>query len=80
MDIPRTDPGEPFFRDHAENRAALRALCVTFALDSGIGYCQGMGDVLSPLFYVLRSEPLAYFCFKSACACLYVFIFLVFPL
>lgn len=43
----------PYFQE------ALRSILIIFAkLNPGIRYVQGMNEVLAPLFYVFRNDPI----------------------
>lgn len=45
---------------------SLFNILITYALSHpNVPYAQGMSDLLSPLFYVLRDEALAYTCFAA---------------
>ncbi len=61
-DAARTHPGLAFFAGAGpaspRRRAALaRALYVTARLNKGVGYVQGMNELLAPLLYVFATEP-----------------------
>ncbi|CCF58616.1 hypothetical protein KAFR_0F00190 [Kazachstania africana CBS 2517] len=46
------------------NLIALKNILVTFnVFNSDLGYVQGMTDLLSPIYYILRDETMAYWCF-----------------
>ena len=53
-DVPRTEPGAPFLEAAGgAQRARLGRLLKLYALqDPGVGYCQGMGDLLAALLRV----------------------------
>lgn len=47
-----------------EHLSALRDILFTYnELNSQLGYVQGMSDLLSPLYYVIRDEPLTFWAF-----------------
>ncbi|PSS32804.1 TBC1 domain family member protein [Actinidia chinensis var. chinensis] len=77
-DVKRTHPDMHFFSGDSEfaktNQDALRNILIVFAkLNPGIRYVQGMNEILAPLFYMFRNDPIeehaafaeadAFFCF-----------------
>ncbi len=65
-DVWRTDRYHRFYSgDSNKNVEVLFNILMTYALENGGFYAQGMSDMLSPLLFVLREEPLSYICFKS---------------
>ncbi|KRZ56932.1 TBC1 domain family member 25 [Trichinella nativa] len=66
-DVIRTDREHPFYAGDEWNNAGLTSLfniLTTYALfHPQVSYCQGMGDLVSPLLVVLGDEALAYVCF-----------------
>ncbi|KAG8179371.1 hypothetical protein JTE90_012069 [Oedothorax gibbosus] len=65
-DARRTDRQLPFFRGSDDNphTRALSNVLTTYALNHpDTSYVQGMSDMLSPILYVMRTEPHAYVCF-----------------
>ncbi|XP_074383518.1 uncharacterized protein LOC141725043 isoform X1 [Apium graveolens] len=62
-DVMRTHPDLHFFSGDTpfakSNQEALRSILIIFAkLNPGIRYVQGMNEVLAPLFYVFRNDPI----------------------
>lgn len=65
-DVWRTDRCQRFFAgDSNKNVEALFNILLTYSLANGGFYAQGMSDLLSPLYYVLRDESLSFVCFTS---------------
>ncbi len=65
-DVWRTDRYHRFYSDDSnKNVESLFNILMTYSLENGGFYAQGMSDMLSPLLFVLRDEPLSYICFKS---------------
>ncbi|KAG5560669.1 hypothetical protein RHGRI_003859 [Rhododendron griersonianum] len=69
-DVKRTHPGMHFFSGESQsatsNREALKNILIVFAkLNPGIRYVQGMNEILAPLFYVFRNDPMEE---NAACA------------
>ncbi|KRX36588.1 TBC1 domain family member 25 [Trichinella murrelli] len=66
-DVIRTDREHPFYAGDEWSNAGLTSLfniLTTYALfHPQVSYCQGMGDLVSPLLVVLGDEALAYVCF-----------------
>lgn len=56
-----TETSSMFINEHL---SALRDILFTYnELNSQLGYVQGMSDLLSPLYYVIRDEPLTFWAF-----------------
>jgi hypothetical protein len=74
-DIVRTCPEHTFFEGSIRRQAMERILFIYAKLNPGVGYVQGMNEVLGIIFYVLASdpseewgagaEPDAFFCFTN---------------
>ncbi len=65
-DVWRTDRCHRFYSGESNrNVETLFNILLTYSLANGGFYAQGMSDLLSPLFYVLRDEALAFVCFTS---------------
>ncbi|KAF7635438.1 Rab-GAP TBC domain-containing protein [Meloidogyne graminicola] len=64
-DVLRTDRRNSFFAgDGNANLEIMKSILLTYAVKfPEINYIQGMSDLLSPLLFTLRDEPLAYWCF-----------------
>nr|CAB3266836.1 TBC1 domain family member 25-like [Phallusia mammillata] len=65
-DVLRTDRSHPFFEgnDDNPNTICLLNILTTFSLTHPkVSYCQGMSDLVSPIFVVLNNEAQAYVCF-----------------
>ncbi|XP_013412563.2 TBC1 domain family member 25-like isoform X2 [Lingula anatina] len=65
-DVLRTDRTHKFFAgaDDNKNIVSLFNILVTYAVTHPeVSYCQGMGDVVSPLLFVQQDEANAYLCF-----------------
>ncbi len=58
-DAARTHPGLAFFAAPRRRAALARALYVAARLNPGVGYVQGMNELLAPLLYVFATEPTA---------------------
>ncbi|KAL8106182.1 uncharacterized protein LOC141678319 [Apium graveolens] len=61
-DVMRTHPDLHFFSGDSlfakSNQEALRSILIIFAkLNPGIKYVQGMNEVLAPLYYVFKNDP-----------------------
>ncbi|KAK1381250.1 Rab-GAP TBC domain-containing protein [Heracleum sosnowskyi] len=61
-DVMRTHPDLHFFSGDSSfaksNQEALRSILIIFAkLNPGIRYVQGMNEVLAPLYYVFKNDP-----------------------
>lgn len=62
-DVKRTHPDMHFFSGDSalakSNQEALRTILIVFAkLNPGIRYVQGMNEILAPLFYVFKNDPI----------------------
>ncbi|PSS34827.1 TBC1 domain family member protein [Actinidia chinensis var. chinensis] len=62
-DVKRTHPDMHFFSGDSEfaktNQDALRNILIVFAkLNPGIRYVQGMNEILAPLFYMFKNDPI----------------------
>eukprot|EP01062_Namystynia_karyoxenos_P033880 TRINITY_DN2486_c0_g1_i1.p1 TRINITY_DN2486_c0_g1~~TRINITY_DN2486_c0_g1_i1.p1 ORF type:complete len:1025 (+),score=306.39 TRINITY_DN2486_c0_g1_i1:138-3212(+) len=64
-DVLRTDRTVDLYADEdGEGASALRRILISYAFfNFDLGYCQGMSDILSPLYYVLRDEAEAFWAF-----------------
>ncbi|GFY42168.1 TBC1 domain family member 25 [Trichonephila inaurata madagascariensis] len=65
-DVRRTDRTVKFYDgpDDNSNIRALFNILTTYAVNhQNVSYCQGMSDLLSPIFYVMKKESEAYVCF-----------------
>lgn len=65
-DVLRTDRSHEFYAgsDENENIISLFNILVTYALTHpDVSYCQGMGDLASPLLVTQKDEAQAYICF-----------------
>ncbi|CAF2649969.1 unnamed protein product [Rotaria sp. Silwood2] len=66
-DVTRTDSSVKFF-DNKKNssRQKLFNILMTYCIyHPEPGYVQGMTDMVAPIFYVIRDEPLVYACFSA---------------
>lgn len=72
-DVWRTDRYHRFYSGDAnKNVESLFNILMTYSLGNDGFYAQGMSDILSPLLFVLRDEPLTYLCFVALmkrCSC-----------
>uniref|UniRef100_A0A915MRZ4 Rab-GAP TBC domain-containing protein n=1 Tax=Meloidogyne javanica TaxID=6303 RepID=A0A915MRZ4_MELJA len=66
-DVLRTDRRNSFFAgDGNANLETMKSILLTYAVRfPEINYIQGMSDLLAPLLFTLRDEPLAYWCFTE---------------
>lgn len=65
-DVCRTDKQHRFFAgDSNKNIESLFNILMTYSLSNGGFYAQGMSDLLSPLLFTLRDEPLSFICFQA---------------
>ena len=65
-DVWRTDRCHRFYSgDSNKNIESLFNILLTYSLKNGNFYAQGMSDLLSPLLFVFRDEPLSYVCFQA---------------
>ncbi|XP_033725984.1 TBC1 domain family member 15-like isoform X2 [Pecten maximus] len=66
-DVPRTDRDQEYFSGARNpHLTVLRDILVTFvAFHPGIGYAQGMNDILARFLVVFDSEVEAYWCFRN---------------
>ncbi|CAF1043085.1 unnamed protein product [Rotaria sordida] len=64
-DVTRTDSSEKFFCNKTNSsRQKLFNILMTYCIyHPEPGYVQGMTDMVAPIFYVIRDEPLVYACF-----------------
>ncbi|XP_056629757.1 TBC1 domain family member 16 [Diorhabda sublineata] len=64
-DVVRTDRGNPFFAgDNNPNLQIMKNILLNYAIyNSGLGYTQGMSDLLAPVLYELQDEVAAFWCF-----------------
>uniref|UniRef100_A0A1I8BN82 Rab-GAP TBC domain-containing protein n=1 Tax=Meloidogyne hapla TaxID=6305 RepID=A0A1I8BN82_MELHA len=66
-DVLRTDRRNSFFAgDGNANLETMKSILLTYAVRfPAINYIQGMSDLLAPLLFTLRDEPLSYWCFTE---------------
>eukprot|EP00818_Percolomonas_sp_WS_P005034 CAMPEP_0117449010 /NCGR_PEP_ID=MMETSP0759-20121206/7709_1 /TAXON_ID=63605 /ORGANISM="Percolomonas cosmopolitus, Strain WS" /LENGTH=762 /DNA_ID=CAMNT_0005241441 /DNA_START=777 /DNA_END=3065 /DNA_ORIENTATION=+ len=66
-DVVRTDRTNPLYAsDDSPYLQIIYRVLVTYAFyNYDLGYCQGMGDFLSPLLSVVRDETLTYWCYST---------------
>jgi len=66
-DVVRTDRNHPMFQaDNSPFLVILNDVLVTYAFyNFDLGYCQGMGDLLSPILSVIPDEVEAFWAFAS---------------
>ncbi|CAH0564454.1 unnamed protein product [Brassicogethes aeneus] len=64
-DVVRTDRGNPFFSgDDNPNLVIMKNILLNYAIyNSGLGYTQGMSDLLAPVLCELKDEVAAFWCF-----------------
>jgi hypothetical protein len=64
-DVVRTDRGNPFFAgDDNPNLDIMKNILLNYAVyNSGLGYTQGMSDLLAPVLCELKDEVAAFWCF-----------------
>ncbi|KAF2897872.1 hypothetical protein ILUMI_08303 [Ignelater luminosus] len=64
-DVVRTDRGNPFFAgDDNPNLDIMKNILLNYAVyNPGLGYTQGMSDLLAPVLCELRDEVAAFWCF-----------------
>lgn len=64
-DVVRTDRGNPFFAgDDNPNLEIMKNILLNYAVyNPGLGYTQGMSDLLAPVLCELRDEVAAFWCF-----------------
>lgn len=64
-DVVRTDRGNPFFAgDDNPNLGIMKNILLNYAVyNPGLGYTQGMSDLLAPVLCELRDEVAAFWCF-----------------
>ncbi|CAG9767240.1 unnamed protein product [Ceutorhynchus assimilis] len=64
-DVVRTDRGNPFFAgDNNPNLIVMKNILLNYAIyNPGLGYTQGMSDLLSPVLCELKDEVAAFWCF-----------------
>ncbi|CAH1999674.1 unnamed protein product [Acanthoscelides obtectus] len=64
-DVVRTDRGNPFFAgDNNPNLTIMKNILLNYAVyNSGLGYTQGMSDLLAPVLFELKDEVAAFWCF-----------------
>lgn len=64
-DVVRTDRGNPFFAgDNNPNLDVMKNILLNYAVyNPGLGYTQGMSDLLAPVLFELRDEVAAFWCF-----------------
>ncbi|KAK4257419.1 hypothetical protein QN277_007012 [Acacia crassicarpa] len=66
-DVVRTDRLQAFYEgDDNPNVNVLRDILLTYSFyNFDLGYCQGMNDLLSPIYFVMGDESEAFWCFVS---------------
>ncbi|GAB2300302.1 hypothetical protein Dimus_034338 [Dionaea muscipula] len=66
-DVVRTDRSLPFYDgDDNPNVNFLHDILLTYSFyNFDLGYCQGMSDLLSPIFYVMKDDSEAFWCFSA---------------
>ncbi|XP_023310407.1 TBC1 domain family member 16 [Anoplophora glabripennis] len=64
-DVIRTDRGNPFFAgDNNGNVGLMKNILLNYAVyNPGLGYTQGMSDLLAPVLCELKDEVAAFWCF-----------------
>ncbi|KAK9885196.1 hypothetical protein WA026_010702 [Henosepilachna vigintioctopunctata] len=64
-DVVRTDRSNPFFAgDDNPNLEIMKNILLNYSVfNSGLGYTQGMSDLLAPVLCELKDEVLAFWCF-----------------
>lgn len=64
-DVVRTDRGNPYFAgDNNPNLVIMKNILLNYAIyNTGLGYTQGMSDLLSPVLCELKDEVAAFWCF-----------------
>ncbi|KAK5640793.1 hypothetical protein RI129_009340 [Pyrocoelia pectoralis] len=64
-DVVRTDRGNPFFSgDNNPNIVIMKSILLNYAVyNPGLGYTQGMSDLLAPVLCELRDEVATFWCF-----------------
>ncbi|XP_044760704.1 TBC1 domain family member 16 isoform X2 [Coccinella septempunctata] len=64
-DVVRTDRGNPFFAgDENPNLEIMKNILLNYSVfNPGLGYTQGMSDLLAPVLFELKDEVLAFWCF-----------------
>jgi len=64
-DVVRTDRNvDIFIANDSQYLEKLRNILLTYGMwNFDLGYCQGMGDLLSPLLHVIRDESQTFWCF-----------------
>ncbi|KAJ8923382.1 hypothetical protein NQ315_001940 [Exocentrus adspersus] len=64
-DVVRTDRGNPFFAgDNNANIGLMKNILLNYAIyNPGLGYTQGMSDLLAPVLCELKDEVAAFWCF-----------------
>lgn len=66
-DVTRTDRQHPDFKDDdSPNLVILNDILITYGFyNFDLGYCQGMGDLLSPIIVTQRDEVDSFWCFAN---------------
>jgi hypothetical protein len=64
-DVVRTDRSVDIFVDQdSQYLIKLRSILISYGMwNFDLGYCQGMGDLLSPILHVIRDESQSFWCF-----------------
>lgn len=64
-DVNRTDRNMPFYAgDNNKNLEVLHDILMTYVMyNFDLGYVQGMSDLLSPIYCLLRNEVDSFWCF-----------------
>lgn len=66
-DVVRTDRSHPLFADEdSEYLKIIHRILMSYAFyNFDLGYCQGMGDILSPILAVIKDEVLTFWCYTT---------------
>uniref|UniRef100_A0A8D8M7Z2 TBC1 domain family member 16 n=1 Tax=Cacopsylla melanoneura TaxID=428564 RepID=A0A8D8M7Z2_9HEMI len=66
-DVIRTDRGNPFYAGEGNPHVeTMKNILLNYALyDAGLGYTQGMSDLLAPVLVEIREESDAFWCFTG---------------
>ncbi|KAI5723714.1 hypothetical protein M8J76_009927 [Diaphorina citri] len=66
-DVIRTDRGNPFYAGDANPHVdTMKNILLNYAVyDAGLGYTQGMSDLLAPVLAEIRNEPDVFWCFTG---------------
>jgi TBC1 domain family member 15 len=67
-DVCRTDRSHPLFKDDdSKYLVYLNDILMTYAVEYNVdlGYCQGMGDLVSPILSIVLDEAQSFWCFAN---------------